>query len=141
MGFFSNLQLLFSYDDHNNGSSFLFQDPNGAVKYYTQHTKLHSTKSGSVRVASQGQYSLRYWVNSSGVARHQAQMSQRCVCLTSMTCLIFTSNVVLTLTSSKNSLMQDITEKPDELTHYSPEQTTKVMIALGTIAYSRIMQT
>ena len=46
--FFSNLQLLFSYDDHNNGSSFLFQDPNGAVKYYTQHPKLHSTKSGSV---------------------------------------------------------------------------------------------
>ena len=51
--FFSNLQLLFSYDDHNNGSSFLFQDPNGVVKYYTQHLKLHSTKSGSVvRVAS-----------------------------------------------------------------------------------------
>ena len=50
--FFSNLQLLFSYDDHNNGSSFLFQDPNEVVKYYTQHLKLHSTKSGSVvRVA------------------------------------------------------------------------------------------
>ena len=26
--------------------------------------------------------------------------------------------------------------KPDELTQYGPEQTTKVMIALGTIAYN-----
>ena len=88
--FFSNLQLLFSYDDHNNGSSFLFQDPNGAVKYYTQHPKLHSTKSGSV-----------VWVAT------RASM--------------YIATQILTQYM------------------YGPEQTTKAMIVLGTIAHNIII--